>query len=137
MSGPSDCIFCEPDEPCVTHAPKSKPQKKAKPTGSVLTAPVPYTGPSSSSDDDSDWFGKEPVTESRFAARATEATTLTTDDLELREALRNLEPIMSFAAKAEYKDLMYPPLDSRLARQRSEIRRKLDGVVEGPSAGGS
>lgn len=66
--------------------------------------------------------------QSRFQKEA--AQTLSEDELCLREAIRNLWPLLSSGTKNRYKDLVDPPKDARLSKLGAEIRRGSDGRME-------
>lgn len=124
----SDCLFCTEDEPCAVHASKPAKKRTRKPSGSAPLESAPRPIQSTDESTSNDWF--DAPRKSRFADRAEAAVTLTEDDLILREALRNLEPLMSDGTKARYHDLMYPPKTPDQSRRSAEIRRDRNGSVD-------
>ena len=128
MSGQSECIFCTPAEPCVTHAGKQKAPKRTKSAGSAKSAtPTPLPSTSSVLDVSNDYFNEKSAKPSAFAVKAEQASTMSQDELAEREAIRNLAPILSRRSLAECAHYLDPPKDARLSRQQAEMRRLFDG----------
>lgn len=70
-----------------------------------------------------DWFGKSK--QSRFADKVVEANAQSEDFLIEREALRNLEPILSGQTKRQIKDITHPAKSAALFRKAAEVKRYL------------
>lgn len=122
----SGCLFCE-DEPCAIHADKPKKQRTRKPAGFAPSASIPSPTPTTSTPTSDDWVKVAPK---RFEERVSrESTEQTQDELELREAIRNLEPLLSPETKLKFKDILQPHKDARLSKLGAEVRRYLDGTV--------
>lgn len=109
------CLFCG-EIPCECKGKRPSPKKQPVIPPSVST-PVP--SPPTDPDISPDWFAS-----SKPKLEAPEVHQ-TQDELLLREALRNLESIMSPGSKQKYQDLMYPKKDAKLARIRAEVRESL------------
>lgn len=123
MSQP-DCLFCTDTEPCAVHMPKVK---KAP----VRKAPSkPKAQPSTSTElprsTVADPFTVERRSKFAAAAKEAEATPLTPDELILREAIRNLWPILSPSEQKKRSELVSPPRTSSMSKRRVEIMRSLN-----------
>lgn len=65
-----------------------------------------------------------PTRSSRFAGKvATQVEEATQADLEFRQALRNLEPLLSEQEKQRYRHLLRPELTAELYQRQSELRK--------------
>ena len=123
----SGCLFCE-DEPCAIHADKPKKQRTRKPAGSAPSASIPSPIPTTSTPTSDDWVQTAPKKFEEKVSRE-ELPEQIQDELELREAIRNLEPLLHRRAKAQYRDMLQPRKDARLSKLGAEVRRYLNGTV--------
>lgn len=123
MSVVADCIFCG-DEPCVTHAGKEKPKRTRKPARFA-----PSTSTSTPTSTSSESTSKDFVVQKkdRFAGRTESQAVTEEDDLEMREAIRNLLPILSASSRNKYRYLVEPDKSAALSKRHAEVRRSLYG----------
>lgn len=122
MVGQPGCLFCTEEEPCAAHVSKPKKQSIRKPRGTSPSVSTPTSIPSSSSPTD-DWFNAPK--QARF--QVVEQTPLTTEELELKEAIINLWPILAPREQRRLKDFIHPPRDAKQLNRTVEVRRMLDG----------
>lgn len=128
MSNALDCLFCDDGDPCPAHAAKpSKPPKKRvlKPKAEA-PAPPPVAAPTAPTED-APWESKQKQT--RFESKVADKPEISDDDRVMREAIRNLWPILAPSEKRKYQDIAFPPKTAAELNARMEVRRRLDANV--------
>lgn len=116
-----DCLYCEPGNPCESHAPKARKvsRRSQKPKGKIenlLTNPPKH--------DTIDLLAE--IKTSRFDGLLKGEESLPVDTLEYREAIRALWPILSEDAKSRLRTELTVPKSAARMRRISEVRRQLN-----------